>query len=100
MDLLPLAVRRPVVAVAVGMHEIVVAQHARQRAVHGRIVEDLPYGGNPGHQVVAGVAILLEKGFGLVPNVLMELTGMPGLDRDVPIADEVAHLLVGKTYHG
>ena len=81
------------------MNEVVVAQHARQRAVYGRIVEYLAYGGDSGHQVVAGVALLIEEGFRPVPNVLVKLAGMPGLDRDVPIADETAHLCVGEPNH-
>ena len=74
---------------AVRMNEIVVAQHACQRAVYGRIVEYLAYVGDSGNQVVAGVALLIEELFRLIPDVLVKFAGMPGLDRDIPIADEV-----------
>ena len=88
MNLLSFAVGRPIVAVAVRVNEVVVAKHACQRAVYGRIVEYLAYGGDSGNQVVAGVALLIEKLFRLIPNVLVKFAGMPGLDRDIPIADE------------
>ena len=96
MNLLSFAVGRPVVAVAMGVNKVVVAKHARQRAVYGRIVENLAYGGDSGHQVVAGVALLIEELFRLIPDVLVKFAGMPGLERDESVADEVAHLLVGE----
>ena len=95
MNLLSFAMGRPIVAVAVRVNEVVVAQHACQRAVYGRVVEYLAYVRDSGNQVVAGVALLIEELFRLIPDVLVKIAGMPGFERDVPIADEVAHLLVG-----
>ena len=96
MDLLSFAVGGPVVAVAMGVHVVAVAQDARQRAVHRRIVKHQAHVRDPGHEVVPGVALGLEEGLRLVPYVLMDLPGKLGLDHGVPVANEAPHLLVGK----
>ena len=83
-------------AVAVGVHEVVGAEYARERSCHRRIVEDPLDRGHPGNEVVAGIALLLEQRVRPVPHLLVEITWEAGLDDYVPVADEAAHLVVGQ----
>ena len=92
----PLATGAIDVAVAVGVHDVILPDHRSEGTAHDRIVKDLLQRRDAGQNVVAGIAFLGKNLFGALVDVLVEGGGQRGFEREIALGYKLLHLLVAE----
>ena len=84
------------VAVAVGVHDVILPDHRSEGTAHDRVVKNLLQRRDAGQNVVAGIALLGKDLFGALIDVLVEGSGQRGFEREIALGYKLLHLLVAE----